>query len=178
MRKVVAYELLSLDGVAEHPTGFVTEFDDVMGENLRRVIATQDAVLLGRRTYDEWAHFWPASDIEPFSSFINGVQKFVLTSAPLDRAWNNSSVVNGKLSDFITELRAQPGGDIGVHGSIDLAQRLLEEGLIDELRLVIAPSVYLHGRKLFDKGLQKRLALTRSLVSPSGYLLVDYAFTS
>src|SRR5271170_3723380 len=79
VRKVVAYELLSLDGVAEHPDEFITEFDDAMRENLGRVIATQDAVFLGRRTYDDWARFWPTSDIEPFSSFINGVEKFVLT---------------------------------------------------------------------------------------------------
>ena len=82
MRKVVAYELLSLDAVAEQPDEFVTEFDDVMRENLGRVIAAQDAVLLGRRTYDDWAAFWPTSDIEPFASFINGVQKFVVTSTP------------------------------------------------------------------------------------------------
>ena len=74
MRKVVAYELLSLDGVAEQPDEFVTEFDDVMRENLARVIAAQDTVLLGRRTYDDWAAFWPTSDIEPFASFINGVR--------------------------------------------------------------------------------------------------------
>ena len=80
MRKVVAYELLSLDGVAEQPDEFITDFDDVMRENLGRVIATQDAVLLGRRTYDDWAAFWPTSDIEPFASFINGVEKFVVTS--------------------------------------------------------------------------------------------------
>ena len=71
MRKVVAYELLSLDGVAEEPSQFVAEFDDVMRENLGRVIASQDVVLLGRRTYDEWAGFWPSSDIEPFATFIN-----------------------------------------------------------------------------------------------------------
>ncbi len=140
------------------------------------MIATQDAVLLGRRTYDDWARFWPASDIQPFASFINGVQKFVVTSAPLDPEWNNSAVVTGGLPGFISGLKAQPGGDIGVHGSIDLAQRLLEEGLIDELRLVIAPAVHLHGRRLFSKGLQKRLVPTRNLLSPAGYLLVDYAF--
>jgi dihydrofolate reductase len=178
MRKVVAYELLSLDGVAEQPTVFVSEFDEVMRENLGRVIATQDAVLLGRRTYDEWADFWPGSEIEPFAKFINGVQKFVVTSTPLNRQWNNSAVVKGKLSDFITEVKTQPGGDIGVHGSIDLAQRLLEEGLIDELRLVIAPAVCHHGRKLFDKGLPGRLVPTRNLISPTGYLLIDYAFAN
>ena len=72
VRKIVAYELLSLDGVAEQPDEFVTEFDDAMRENLGRVIAAQDAVLLGRRTYDDWAGFWPTSNIEPFASFING----------------------------------------------------------------------------------------------------------
>jgi dihydrofolate reductase len=72
MRKVVAYELLSLDGVAEQPDEFITEFDDVMAENLGRVIATQDTVLLGRRTYDEWSGFWPTSDIEPFARGCRG----------------------------------------------------------------------------------------------------------
>ncbi|MGO8693394.1 MAG: ATP-dependent Clp protease adaptor ClpS [Rectinemataceae bacterium] len=70
MRHVVVYELLSLDGVAERPDDFITDFDEVMRENLVRVIATQDAVLLGRRTFDEWAQFWPTRNT-PFASFIN-----------------------------------------------------------------------------------------------------------
>jgi dihydrofolate reductase len=175
MRKVVAYELLSLDGMAERPNEFVTEFDDVMNENLGRVIATQDTVLLGRRTYDDWAPYWPASDIEPFASFINGVQKFVMTSTPLDHEWTKSTVVEGGLPEFLQELKAQPGGDIGVHGSIDLTQSLLEKGLVDELRLVIAPALQLQGRKLFGRGVPKRLSLTRNVTSPAGYLMVDYA---
>jgi dihydrofolate reductase len=174
MRKVVAYELLSLDGVAEHPDEFVTEFDGVLRENLGRVIATQDAVLLGRRTYDEWATFWPPATIEPFASFINGVNKFVVTAIKPEQAWANSTVVDGDLPAFITELRQRPGGDIGVHGSIALAQSLLEAGLVDELRLVIAPAVQMHGRKLFDRGLPRRLTLTRHVASPSGYLLLDF----
>ncbi len=68
MRNIVVYELLSLDGVAEQPDEFVTDFDDVMADNLGRVIATQDSVLLGRRTYNDWAGFWPTSDIEPFAA--------------------------------------------------------------------------------------------------------------
>ena len=74
MRKVVAYELLSLDGVAEEPRDYITDFDDAMQANLGRVIADQDAVLLGRRTWDDWAAFWPKSTIEPFASFINSVR--------------------------------------------------------------------------------------------------------
>jgi dihydrofolate reductase len=174
VRKVVAYELLSLDGVAEQPDEFVTDFDDAMRENLGRVIATQDAVFLGRRTYDDWARFWPTSDIEPFSSFINGVEKFVVTSTPPGETWANTTVVDGGLVEFVTELRHRSGGDIGVHGSIALTQSLLGQGLVDELRLVIAPALHMHGRKLFDRGLSRRLTLTRHATSPSGYLLLDF----
>jgi dihydrofolate reductase len=176
MRKVVAYELLSLDGVAERPDAFFIEFDDVMRENLRRVIATQDTVILGRRSYDEWADYWPNSSIEPFASFINGVEKFVVTSSAPGLDWANTTVVDGGLPEFITELKARPGGDIGLHASITLTQSLLEAGLVDELRLVIAPAVHMHGRKLFDKGLPRRLTLIRQVASPSGSLLLDFKF--
>jgi dihydrofolate reductase len=174
MRKVVAYELLSLDGVAERPDEFVTEFDDVMEENLARVIAAQDGVLLGRGTYDEWAGFWPTSDIEPFASFINGVQKFVVTSSPPKLEWPHTTRIQGGLAEFVRELKQQPGGDIGVHGSIALTQSLLKADLVDELRLVIAPAVQIRGRRLFDGGSARRLSLTRSVTSPTGYLLIDY----
>jgi dihydrofolate reductase len=174
MRKVVAYELLSLNGVAEQPNEFVTDFDGVMRENLGRVIATQDAVLLGRRTYDDWSDFWPTSAIEPFASFINGVEKFVVTSTKPPEIWANSTVVHGSVGEFVNELKQRSGRDIGVHGSIALTHSLLEAGLVDELRLVVAPALHMHGRKLFDKGLSRRLTLTRHVASPSGYLLLDF----
>ncbi len=174
MRKVVAYELVSLDGVAEEPDAFITEFDDVMQENLARVIASQDTVLLGRRTYDDWARFWPTSDIEPFATFINGVKKFVATSTMPTLTWQNTTVIKGDLPAFISELKRKPGDDIGVHGSIKLAQSLLAAGLVDELRLVIAPALQMQGRKLFEQGVATRLTLTRQIASPAGYLLLDF----
>jgi dihydrofolate reductase len=174
VRKVVVYELLSLDGVAEEPDGFITDFDEVMRENLGRVIATQDTVLLGRRTYNDWAAFWPTSSIEPFASFINGVEKYVATSTFPSQAWGNTTVVEGALPEFVAELKQRAGGDIGVHGSIALTQSLLESGLVDELRLVIAPAVHVHGRRLFDRGLPRRLTLTRHAAAPAGYLLLDF----
>jgi dihydrofolate reductase len=173
-RKVVAYELLSLDGVAEQPDDFVTDFDDVMRENLRRVISTQDTVLLGRKTFDDWARFWPTSHIEPFASFINGVEKFVATSRPLGQKWTNVSVVKDPLAELVFQLKAKAGGDIGLHGSIALTQSLLQAGVVDELRLVIAPAIQGQGRKLFQEGLPRRLTLTRTVTSPSGYLLLDF----
>ena len=93
-------------------------------------------MLLGRRTYDDWAEFWPTSDVEPFASFIDGVEKFVVTSATPADIWANTRVVDGDLAEFVTKLRQQPGNDIGVHGSIALTESLLEHGLVDELRLV------------------------------------------
>jgi dihydrofolate reductase len=177
MRKVVAYELLSLDGVAEAPDEFILEFDEVMGENLGRVIGAQDAVLLGRRTWEDWAAFWPTSEIEPFATFINGVQKFVVTSTPPSPEWAPTTAVDDDVVDFVSELKQQPGGDIGVHGSISLAQSLLEAGVVDELRLVVAPAVQVRGRKLFDSASPRQLSLTRSATSPSGCLLLDYELT-
>jgi dihydrofolate reductase len=85
LRKVVAAYFLSLDGVAEAPERFLTAWDDETDATGVRLISTQDVVLLGRRTYDEWAGFWPTSDIEPFASFINAVPKHVATSRPLTR---------------------------------------------------------------------------------------------
>jgi dihydrofolate reductase len=117
MRKVVAYELLSLDGTAERPEEFFTDFDEVMEENLGRVIAAQDTVLLGRRTDDEWARFWPPSDIEPFASFINGVQKFVVTSTRPEQNWADTIVLEGGLPGFLAELKRQPGATSGCTGA-------------------------------------------------------------
>ena len=174
MRKIVVYELLSLDGVAEDPDQFFTDWDDVMDANLAAVIAAQDTVILGRRSYDEWARFWPGSEIEPFATFINGVAKYVATSAPLDREWANATVVDGDLVEFVRDLKERPGGDIGVHASISLAQALLAAGVVDELRLVIAPRIVGGGRRLLDGVPSTRLESIRSVTSPTGYLLVDY----
>lgn len=174
MRKVVAFQFLSLDGVAERPDRFVTDWDDVMDASGAHLIATQDAVILGRRSYDEWAEFWPGSEIEPFATFINGVAKYVATSAPLEREWANTNVIDGDLVEFVRDLKDRPGGDIGVHASISVARGLLAAGVVDELRLAIAPVIAGSGRRLLDGLPLIRLETIRSVTSPSGQLLVDY----
>jgi dihydrofolate reductase len=174
VRKVVVYELLSLDGVAEEPDAFITVWDDVMDANLAAVIATQDAVILGRRSYDEWAEFWPDSKIQPFATFINGVTKYVATSAPFQRQWTNATVVDEGLVEFVRHLKVRPGGDIGVHASISVAQALLAADVVDELRLVIAPKIAGSGRRLLDALPSIQLESIRSVTSPTGHLLVDY----
>jgi len=174
VRKIVVYELLSLDGVAEDPDGFITEWDDAMDADLAAVIATQDAVILGRRSYTAWAQFWPSSEIEPFATFINEVTKYVATSTPLDRDWANATALDGDLVDVVEDLKQQPGGDIGVHASISVAQALLAADVVDELRLVIAPRIAGRGRRLLDGLPSMQLESIGSEISPTGYLLVHY----
>src|SRR5690349_5064276 len=137
-----------------------------MDANLAAVIATQDAVILGRRSYDEWSRFWPSSQIEPFATFINGVTKYVATSTPLDQDWAGAAVVNGGLAEFVRDLKQQGGGDVGVHASISVAQALLAAGVVDELRLVIAPSIAGRGRRLLDGLPSIQLESIRGEVSP------------
>lgn len=174
MRKIVVYELLSLDGVAEDPDEFIADWDDAMDAELGAVIASQDAVILGRRSYDEWSRFWPTSTIEPFATFINGVEKHVVTSSPLDREWANASAIEGDLIEFARRLREGDGGDIGVHASISVSRTLLAAGVVDELRLVIAPRTVGAGRRLLVDLPPLRLETIRSAASPAGYLLVDF----
>jgi dihydrofolate reductase len=174
MRKIVVYELLSLDGVADDPDSVITDWDEAMEANLAAVIATQDAVILGRRSYAEWARFWPTSDIQPFATFINGVTKYVATSTPLDQGWANATALDGGLVESVRELQQRDGGDIGVHASISVAQALLAAGVVDELRLVIAPQITGHGRRLLDGLPPIRFESIQSETSPNGYLLVNY----
>jgi dihydrofolate reductase len=176
MRKVVAYELMSVDGVVESPDRFVLAWDDVMAENLFRVIGTQDDVVLGRSQHDEWAAYWPTatSDLE-FAAFINGVPKHVATSSPLTIPWDATSTIDGSVEDFVADLKQGTGGDIGVHGSVTLLHSLLRARLVDELELVVSPVVAGAGRRLFEDGDGiQRLEFTRSVTSPTGALLVGY----
>ena len=174
MRKVVVYELVSLDGVAEDPDNFIVDWDEAMDANLAAVVEPQDAVILGRRSYDESARFWPTSHIEPFATFINALPKHVATSTPPDGNWTDATAIDGALVDFVRELKQRDGGDVGVHASISIAQSLLAEGLVDELRLVVAAAPAGTGRRLLDGLPAMRLEPMRVQLSPSGYTLADF----
>jgi dihydrofolate reductase len=175
LRQVVLYQLLSLDGVAEEPGDWVSDVDPQVFDHLGQVIGRQDDVLLGRTTYDYWAGYWPASDVQPFADFVNGVRKHVATSTPLTQPWANSTVVEGPLVEHVAALRRRDGGDIGVHGSATLARSLLRAGLVDELQLVVAPTVAGRGRRLFgdDEQLQ-RFELVDVARTPSGLVLLHH----
>lgn len=137
MRKVVVCELLSLDGVAEAPDTFFG-WDDAVDASLAEVIPTQDAVILGRRTYDEWVRFWPSSEIEPFATFINAVPKHVATSTPLDGDWANAAAIEAGVVD---ELRLTIGPMIAGRG-----RRLLDDlppFQLEPIRSEVSPTGYL-----------------------------------
>lgn len=177
MRKVYAGLFSSIDGVIEAPNEWQPAFDEEMGAALSRMLQEQDAVLLGRVTFTEWAGYWPTSTDEPFASWINGTQKYV-ASTTLDSVgqWPNSTLIKGPVADFLAELRQQDGGTIGTAGSPTLVWSLIQEGLIDELTLMISPVVAGGGRKrLFpsDAALT-RFELAEAQPTSSGALIVTY----
>jgi dihydrofolate reductase len=181
---IVLYTLVSLDGATEDPHRYFPETGDrhgapVFDEELARLegqmLARQGAVLLGRRTYDEWSRYWPTSDEQPFADFINAVPKYVVTSTPLGGDWTNAQSVSGPLADIVADVRARADGDVGVHASITLAQSLLAEDLIDELCLVIGRVLDPVGPRLFA-GLPalRELELVEAASTSSGSLWVRY----
>jgi dihydrofolate reductase len=183
VRKVVLYTLLSLDGAVDEPARYFAaeerpgppEFDAEMEDGEAAVIRTQDVVLLGRHMYDGWSRYWPTVQNQPFADFINSVKKYVITSTPLSTSWHNSEAAQGPVEDLVRDLKAQPGGDIGIHGSIELAQSLLAAGLVDELQLVLAPAFGFPGRRLFDSVKDvRRLELISARATPTGSLLLAY----
>jgi dihydrofolate reductase len=177
MRKVVAGLFSSMDGVVEAPNEWQTAFDDEMGAALGRLLEDQDTVLLGRVTFTEWAGYWPTSADEPFASWINSTQKYV-ASTTLDSVdeWQNSTLIEGSVADFVRELREQDGGVIGTAGSPTLVRSLLQQGLIDELTLMISPVVAGGGRRrLFDEHSElAKFDLVEAQSTSSGTLIVTY----
>lgn len=183
MGQLVLYSICSLDGAVDDPARLFPpnstqpappELADALEEPFRRLIGSQTAVILGRGMYDEWAHFWPASQ-DFFADFINNVPKYVVTSMPLDGNWTNAEPVSGSLADVVARVKASTSGDVGVHGSITLAQSLLAEGLVDELQLTVAPILDPVGRRLTERMTDLApLTLTDSLVTPNGAMWLTY----
>jgi dihydrofolate reductase len=192
MRKLFIVEFLSLDGVMQAPGspdedrsgGFrhggwqLPYFDDEALAAVNDVMAATGGLLLGRRTYEQMASFWPnqPSDDE-FAAQMNGFPKFVAsrTLTELSPAWSNSTLLEKPIADSIRTLKAGDGGDLQVAGSGDLAQTLMAEGLVDEYRLLIHPLILGSGMRLFRDYPQPRpLRLAGVRPSTSGILIATY----
>jgi dihydrofolate reductase len=180
MRKVASWLFLSLDGVAEAPGEWQPPeiFDETMIADLNAQMAVEDAMLLGRVSYQEWAQYWPTSTDEPYASHINNLPKYVV-STTLDKVewgkWAKPTLIKGNLAEEIAKLKAQPGKNIGVGGSPTLVRSLLQQDLLDELKLMIHPIVVGSGKRLFtDGGELKKMKLIDSKTTSTGVVIVTY----
>src|SRR5215813_5261030 len=154
MRKTVAGILMTLDGVVESPEKWqLRYFDDEMGELVDAAAASSDAMLLGRRTYEEFAAFWPSQNgNEAMADYMNGTPKHVVSTTLKELDWNNSSLVSGNVAEAVAALKRRPGRNIQIYGSPTLVRSLLRDGLLDELELVVHPIVVGGGQRLFENG--------------------------
>jgi dihydrofolate reductase len=154
MRKVVAVELVSLDGVMEAPEEWAFPYsNDEMEAANAKGMAGSDALLLGRVTYEQMAAFWPGQPGgTPMVDYINSVQKLIVSTSLEEVGWNNSALIKDDVAEEIAGLKQQSGKDITIIGSAILVRSLLEADLLDELRIMVHPVVLGGGKRLFEDG--------------------------
>ena len=191
MRKLVVETFSSLDGVMQAPGGpdedrdrgfshggwVVPYLDDLLAP-ANAGVDELSALLLGRKTYEEFAASWPlVGDDNPVAAKFNRVPKYVASRTLTSADWNNSTVLTGDVAESVAELKRQPGtGEIQVHGSSELIQTLLRHDLIDEYRVKVFPVLIGTGKRLFGDGtLPRTLTLVDSTTSPNGVTMSTYA---
>jgi dihydrofolate reductase len=179
MTRIVVTEFISLDGVIEEPRwtfqfergpdGSQFKWDELFGS---------DALLLGRVTYEGFAQAWPNMGTDEFGKRMNSIPKYVVSSTltDADATWGPTTVIRGDVVAEITSLKAQPGGDLLVEGSSQLAQTLIQHGLVDEYRLMLFPVVLGAGKRLFPEEVNDpaTLALTDTKPDRDGVMLLTY----
>jgi len=193
MGKLIVNEFLSLDGVAQAPGGadedpsggfahggwHMSYMDEPAQKSVLGAILAAGAFLLGRRTYEIFAAYWPNASEEErvIADPLNTKPKYVASttlSDPLD--WQNSTVLQGDVADAVAQLKQEDVGEVHVIGSIELVETLIEHDLVDEYRLMIDPVVLGGGKRLFrDDGALRALRLVDSQVTSTGAILATYA---
>ena len=177
MRKLIVQTFLTLDGVMQAPGGpgedddggfayggwSVNYWDDQMGQVMGEATSRPFAMVLGRRTYDIMAAYWPTAPEETGAKVFNDATKYVATHRPLTPEWSNSVQIEGDAADGLAALKAEDGPELQVHGSANLIQTLLAHNLVDQFRLWVFPVVIGSGKRLFADG-----------TMPSGLRLVDH----
>ncbi|MFD7297365.1 dihydrofolate reductase family protein [Streptomyces sp. NPDC059897] len=164
--KLVVQEFLTLDGVSQGPGApdedtsdgftrggwFVPYVDEEFMEIADGWLGEADGLLLGRRTYENFARDWPTMTDHPMGAVMNGLPKYVASQSLTKADWNPTTILAGNIAAEVDALKRQPGRELQIHGSSRLAQSLLAAGLVDQLRLAIAPVVVGRGRRLFPDG--------------------------
>lgn len=165
---------MSLDGVVESPDRWQGPyFDDAMGAAVGALMADNTALLLGRRTYDEFAAYWPNADpSDPFTAQMNDARKLVVSRSLDEATWANSSIVSGDVREAIVDLKRDER--LGTTGSATLVRWMVEQGLVDELHLFVHPLVVGRGQRLFTDGAEVPLRLLAATPFPSGVVHLTY----
>lgn len=190
MRKLIISTFLTLDGVMQAPGGpgedesggfqsggwMVTYWDEVIAAAMAAEFAKKPALLLGRKTYEIFAAYWPTAT-EDGADDLNNAQKYVV-SRTLDRVdWQNSTLIKGDVVAEIAKLKSMDGPEIQVSGSSDLIQTLLKHHLVDELHLLIFPVVVGKGKRLFGEGTSPAsFTLLHCKTAPKGAIVATYVY--
>lgn len=189
MRKIVILSFISLDGVMQAPGGPEEDtsggfqyggwtfpyFDEYSGNLMDKQMSMSFDLLLGRKTYDIFAGYWPKQTGDIPAGVFNKVIKYVVSASSPKLTWENSELIDGDVVAKLKELKQQEGPMLQVHGSGNMIQTLLENDLVDELWLKIFPLTLGPGKRLFAEGtIPAAFKLTESKVSPSGVIFANY----
>lgn len=188
MRKIIVLSFVSLDGIMQAPGGPEEDtsgdfryggwmfpfFDEESGRLMERQMSKGSDLLLGRKTFDIFASYWPEHESE--WPGINTVRKYVVSKTLSKSDWNNSIIIRGNVPGEIRKIKQEDGPDIQVHGSSNLIQTLLREDLVDELWLKFFPLTLGKGKKLFEEGsIPANYRLTDHTVTSNGVIFATYA---
>ncbi|MEX0788471.1 MAG: dihydrofolate reductase family protein [Anaerolineales bacterium] len=178
MRKLIASEFITLDGVMEDPGKWQLKnnlFDEAMGPVVGEAYAA-DALLLGRVTYQEWAEFWPKQSAEdPFTVLLNDIPKFVVSTTLKRLDWANSRLIQGDVAGEVNKLKGESGRHILLPGSATLVNSLHRAGLIDEYQLFVHPILVGRGKRLFKDGIDPTLlTLAGTRTFDNGVVVLTY----
>ena len=189
MRKLIVSTFLTLDGVMQAPGGpgeddeggfayggwSVNYWDDQMGEVMTEAMSTPFDLLLGRKTYDIFAAYWPHAPEEAGGKPLNEATKYVASRSQRSLEWGPSVLIGGDAAEGVAALKQEDGPELQVHGSANLIQTLLRHGLVDEYRLWVFPLVIGSGKRLFSDGtIPAALKLVDSTVSTTGVVIGTY----
>jgi dihydrofolate reductase len=189
MRKLIVQTFLTLDGVMQAPGGpeeddeggftqggwSVNYWDDQMGEVMTEATSRPFAMVLGRKTYDIMAAYWPTAPEDTGANVLNDAPKYVASRSPRQLEWSNSVLIEGDAAEGLAALKKEDGPELQVHGSANLIQTLLRNNLVDEYRLWVFPVVIGSGKRLFADGtIPAGLTLADSKVSTTGVVMGTY----
>ncbi len=189
MRKLIVSTFVTLDGVMQAPGGpgeddsggfnqggwSVNHWDERMAEVMDRAVSVPFAMVLGRRTYEIMAAYWPHAPEEAGAEPFNDATKYVASRGRPTLEWSNSVLLEGDAAEGIAALKEGDGPELQVHGSGNLIQTLLRHGLVDEYRLWVFPVVVGRGKRLFSDGtVPAALKLVDSTVSTTGVVIGTY----